>query len=154
MVSSNYKLFKSNITISFLPDELIIACSLAHIDHSICRILISVDLLDEGKPHDHGRRKMIQNDSQQHRKTSKPRNNSYKKKTPNVYKNLFHNPQCSHYLLKNFCKRKNNYNHFLFTFFRHEDSVKSVHIYSIEINLIIKWRKTINTFFKNKICLR
>lgn len=154
MVSSNYKLFKSNITISFLPDELIIACSLAHIDHSICRILISVDLLDhEGKPHDHGRRKMIQNDSQQHRKTSKPRNNSYKKKTPNVYKNLFHNPQCSHYLLKNFCKRKNNYNHFLFTFF-HEDSVKSVHIYSIEINLIIKWRKTINTFFKNKICLR
>lgn len=47
-VSSNYKLFKSNITISFLPDELIIACSLAHIDHSICRILISVDLLDEG----------------------------------------------------------------------------------------------------------
>lgn len=114
MVSSNYKLFKSNITISFLPDELIIACSLAHIDHSICRILISVDLLDEGKPHDHGRRKMIQNDSQQHRKTSKPRNNSYKK-TPNVYKNLFHNPQCSHYLLKNFCKRKNNYNHFLFT---------------------------------------
>lgn len=153
MVSSNYKLFKSNITISFLPDELIIACSLAHIDHSICRILISVDLLDEGKPHDHGRRKMIQNDSQQHRKTSKPRNNSYKK-NPNVYKNLFHNPQCSHYLLKNFCKRKNNYNHFLFTFFRHEDSVKSVHIYSIEINLIIKWRKTINTFFKNKICLR
>lgn len=147
MVSSNYKLFKSNITISFLPDELIIACSLAHIDHSICRILISVDLLDhEGKPHDHGRRKMIQNDSQQHRKTSKPRNNSYKK-NPNVYKNLFHNPQCSHYLLKNFCKRKNNYNHFLFTFFRHEDSVKSVHIYSIEINLIIKWRKTINTFF-------
>lgn len=111
MVSSNYKLFKSNITISFLPDELIIACSLAHIDHSICRILISVDLLDEGKPHDHGRRKMIQNDSQQHRKTSKPRNNSYKK-NPNVYKNLFHNPQCSHYLLKNFCKRKNNYNHF------------------------------------------
>lgn len=80
LVSSNYKLFKSNITISFLPDELIIACSLAHIDHSICRILISVDLLDEGKPHDHGRRKMIQNDSQQHRKTSKPRNNSYKKK--------------------------------------------------------------------------
>lgn len=154
MVSSNYKLFKSNITISFLPDELIIACSLAHIDHSICRILISVDLLDEGKPHDHGRRKMIQNDSQQHRKTSKPRNNSYKKKNPNVYKNFFHNPQCSHYLLKNFCKRKNNYNHFLFTFFRHEDSVKSVHIYSIEINLIIKWRKTINTFFKNKICLR
>lgn len=153
MVSSNYKLFKSNITISFLPDELIIACSLAHIDHSICRILISVDLLDEGKPHDHGRRKMIQNDSQQHRKTSKPRNNSYKK-NPNVYKNLFHNPQCSHYLLKNFCKRKNNYNHFLFTFFRHEDSVKSVHIYSIEINLIIKWRKTINTFLKNKICLR
>lgn len=153
MVSSNYKLFKSNITISFLPDELIIACSLAHIDHSICRILISVDLLDEGKPHDHGRRKMIQNDSQQHRKTSKPRNNSYKK-NPNVYKNLFHNPQCSHYLLKNFCKRKNNYNHFLFTFFRHEDSVKSVHIYSIEINLIIKWRKTINTFVKNKICLR
>lgn len=153
MVSSNYKLFKSNITISFLPDELIIACSLAHIDHSICRILISVDLLDEGKPHDHGRRKMIQNDSQQHRKTSKPRNNSYKK-TPNVYKNLFHNPQCSHYLLKNFCKRKNNYIHFLFTFFRHEDSVKSVHIYSIEINLIIKWRKTINTFLKNKICLR
>lgn len=153
MVSSNYKLFKSNITISFLPDELIIACSLAHIDHSICRILISVDLLDEGKPHDHGRRKMIQNDSQQHRKTSKPRNNSYKK-NPNVYKNLFHNPQCSHYLLKNFCKRKNNYNHFLFTFFRHKDSVKSVHIYSIEINLIIKWRKTINTFFKNKICLR
>lgn len=153
MVSSNYKLFKSNITISFLPDELIIACSLAHIDHSICRILISVDLLDEGKPHDHGRRKMIQNDSQQHRKTSKPRNNSYKK-TPNVYKNLFHNPQCSHYLLKNFCKRKNNYNHFLFTFFRHEDSVKSVHIYSIEIDLIIKWRKTINTIFKNKICLR
>lgn len=138
MVSSNYKLFKSNITISFLPDELIIACSFAHIDHSICRILISVDLLDhEGKPHDHGRRKMIQNDSQQHRKTSKPRNNSYKK-NPNVYKNLFHNPQCSHYLLKNFCKRKNNYNHFLFTFFRHEDSVKSVHIYSIEINLIIK----------------
>lgn len=153
MVSSNYKLFKSNITISFLPDELIIACSLAHIDHSICRILISVDLLDEGKPHDHGRRKMIQNDSQQHRKTSKPRNNSYKK-NPNVYKNIFHNPQCSHYLLKNFCKRKNNYNHFLFTFFRHEDSVKSVHIYSIEINLIIKWRKTINTFVKNKICLR
>lgn len=153
MVSSNYKLFKSNITISFLPDELIIACSLAHIDHSICRILISVDLLDEGKPHDHGRRKMIQNDSQQHRKTSKPRNNSYKK-NPNVYKNIFHNPQCSHYLLKNFCKRKNNYNHFLFTFFRHEDSVKSVHIYSIEINLIIKWRKTINTFLKNKICLR
>lgn len=81
MVSSNYKLSKSNITISFLPDELIIACSLAHIDHSICRILISVDLLDEGKPHDHGRRKMIQNDSQQHRKTSKPRNNSYTKKT-------------------------------------------------------------------------
>lgn len=154
MVSSNYKLFKSNITISFLPDELIIACSLAHIDHSICRILISVDLLDEGKPHDHGRRKMIQNDSQQHRKTSKPRNNSYKKKNPNIYKNLFHNPQCSHYLLKNFCKRKNNYNHFLFTFFRHEDLVKSVHIYSIEINLIIKWRKTINTFLKNKICLR
>lgn len=74
------QIIKSNITISFLPDELIIACSLAHIDHSICRILISVDLLDEGKPHDHGRRKMIQNDSQQHRKTSKPRNNSYKKK--------------------------------------------------------------------------
>lgn len=45
MVSSNYKLFKSNITISFLPDELIIACSLAHIDHSICRILISDDFL-------------------------------------------------------------------------------------------------------------
>lgn len=79
-------LFKSNI--NFLPDELIIACSLAHIDHSICLILISVDLLDEGNPHDHGRRKMIQSDSQQHRKTSKPRNNSYK--TPNVYQNLLH----------------------------------------------------------------
>lgn len=76
------------------------------------------------------------------------------KKNPNVYKNLFHNPQCSHYLLKNFCKRKNNYNHFLFTFFRHEDSVKSVHIYSIEIDLIIKWRKTINTFFKKQNMLK
>lgn len=154
MVSSNYKLFKSNITISFLPDELIIACSLAHIDHSICRILISVDLLDhEGKPHDHGRRKMIQNDSQQHRKTSKPRNNSYKK--PLTYIRIYstiHSVVITYW--RTFAKEKNNYNHFLFTFFRHEDSVKSVHIYSIEINLIIKWRKTINTFFKNKICLR
>lgn len=77
VILSNYTVFKSNININFLPDELIIACSLAHIDHSICLILISFDLLDEGKPHDYGRRKMIQNDSQQHRKTSKPRNNSY-----------------------------------------------------------------------------
>lgn len=89
VISSNYTVFKSNININFLPDELIIACSLAHIDHSICLILISFDLLDEGKPHDYGRRKMIQNDSQQHRKTSKPRNNSYK--TPKVYKNWLHN---------------------------------------------------------------
>lgn len=89
VISSNYTVFKSNINTNFLPDELIIACSLAHIDHSICLILISFDLLDEGKPHDYGRRKMIQNDSQQHRKTSKPRNNSYK--TPKVYKNWLHN---------------------------------------------------------------
>lgn len=146
MVSSNYKLFKSNITISFLPDELIIACSLAHIDHSMCRILISVDLLDEGNHTitEGGRwYKMIHSNTGRHQNPVI----TVTKKTPNVYKNLFHNPQCSHYLLKNFCKRKNNYNHFLFTFFRHEDSVKSVHIYSIEINLIIKWRKTINTFF-------
>lgn len=95
VILSNYTVFKSNININFLPDELIIACSLAHIDHSICLILISFDLLDEGKPHDYGRRKMIQNDSQQHRKTSKPRNNSYK--TPKVYKNWLHNVVISYW---------------------------------------------------------
>lgn len=118
-ISSNYTLFKSNI--NFLPDELIIACSLAHIDHSICLILNSVDqhdLLDEGNSHDHGRRKMIQNDSQQHRKTLKPRNNSYN--TPNVYQNLLHCVIITYW--RTFAIEKITIClSFLFTFFRHED---------------------------------
>lgn len=48
MVLLNYKLFKSNIIISFLLDELIIVCLLVYIDYFMCCILISVDFFDEG----------------------------------------------------------------------------------------------------------
>lgn len=48
LVLLNYKLFKSNIIISFLLDELIIVCLLVYIDYFICCIFISVDFFDEG----------------------------------------------------------------------------------------------------------